>query len=248
MGSACSWKASRRRHGGPKQAPSWKRRPQPRNTYNPSCFPLLGHRWRIFSIRVSFASSHDANPVVREGMVHVWDFDLRHMAGLTVPRANATGCTPTLIFQILARTRCVTANTDPIVEVRIVNQRFMRVMTCNASEQRVSSAPASALLETVGLKAHVRHTCDSHLNHVAPSTMTCSAKVHRGHRIQLAGIQNRFFALLDSPCFHGRNMFCTGFVTGFTNDACDAAAWVEMVASRGCRGMAPETPSSLIYI
>jgi hypothetical protein len=32
---------SRRRHGGPKRAQSWKRRIEPRNTYNPSCSPLL---------------------------------------------------------------------------------------------------------------------------------------------------------------------------------------------------------------
>jgi hypothetical protein len=33
---------SRRSHGGPIRAQSWKRRTEPRNTYNPSCFPLLG--------------------------------------------------------------------------------------------------------------------------------------------------------------------------------------------------------------
>src|SRR5208282_3589998 len=35
---------SRRRHGEPKRARSWKRRIGPRNTFSPSCFPLLGGR------------------------------------------------------------------------------------------------------------------------------------------------------------------------------------------------------------
>src|SRR5262249_7708899 len=33
---------SRRRHGEPTRARSWKRRTQPRNTYSPLCSPLLG--------------------------------------------------------------------------------------------------------------------------------------------------------------------------------------------------------------
>jgi hypothetical protein len=60
--------------------------------------------------------------VVGEGVVHVRDFDLRHVTAHAVSVAYTTCRDPPITFQIPAYTLCVAVKTDVIVGGDIVNQ------------------------------------------------------------------------------------------------------------------------------
>src|SRR5215467_6883410 len=98
----------------------------------------------------------DANAVVGERGMHVWELHSRHVAGDAILRRSGAGFTGVAGRGLL---------------------RARRGVASGASEARVPFAPATAALEAIRLKAHVLHARDFRFTNFEPGAVAGAAKI-----------------------------------------------------------------------
>ena len=82
-----------------------------------------------------------------------------------------------------------------------MNQGLMRVVTGDTVELPVRTTPATALLESKGLKSNRRNTAHIHLKHVLSGAMARSTEIYRGCCVQTLWIQDYFLPRSICPVF-----------------------------------------------
>ena len=128
----------------------------------------------------------------------------------------------------------VACKTFRVVGRRFLIQLFMRVVAGDALEPGVALriAPALAVFQSIGLKAHVHHAAQFLFaeDDVGPGAVARAAEIDGRDRIELFRIENGGVAGFDFSRFHCGDVIGSGAVAGFALDAGGEMRRVEMAA------------------
>src|SRR5215467_3238198 len=119
----------------------------------------------------------DANAVVGERGMHVWELHSRHVAGDAILRRSGAGFTGVAGRGLLRARRGVAREALLVIRGGITVEGLVRVVASGASEARVPFAPATAALEAIRLKAHVLHARDFRFTNFEPGAVAGAAKI-----------------------------------------------------------------------
>jgi len=113
-----------------------------------------------------------------------------------------------------------------------MNQGLMRVVTGDTVELPVRTTPATALLESKGLKSNGRNTAHIHLKHVLGGAMARSTEIYRGCCVQALWIQDYLFTSFDLSRLHRLHVPGSRTMTSFAGNAFKTLVRVKAIGRR----------------
>lgn len=159
-------------------------------------------RARLSSLkRVHFDSvgirlrAHNPNAMINEKGVHARELYARHMARDAILAVNGACFAGVIVRNFLRSRRNMTSQAFVVIPGGIMVQRFVGVVASDASKACIAIAPAFAVLQTIRLKAHIRHAANPQLIYVVQGAMAGPTKIDLSHRTQANWIENGLTAL-----------------------------------------------------
>ena len=186
--------------------------------------------------------------MIYERRVHAGQIYARHVAGDAILRGGRTNLTRVVLRGFLRARRHVAREALVVIRSGIMVERLVRVMTSYTGEARIPVAPATALLQPIGLKAHSLHALRSRLKDVVGSTVARPAEIHLRYGPQAPGIENGLAALGILLVVHKRGMLRAGPMTSFAIHSKDKVSGIESRPRRGSRRVTPKATAHRVRI
>ena len=98
-----------------------------------------------------------------------------------------------------------------------MNEWLVRVVAGNAGQARIAVAPATAVFQTVRLKARVGDASNAYLIDVGPGAMAGAAEIDESDGTEPVRIENSGPTLLVLFLAHQAHMLCARSVTCFAS-------------------------------
>lgn len=173
--------------------------------------------------------------------MHVGDDHPGHVAGDAIFLADGTCLAGMIARGLFHWRRKMAAQAFVVIGAWIVNKLLVRVMASDAGKARIAVTPATAVLQTIRLKAQVGDSGRTHLVDVAHSAMASAAEIDESDRIEPARIENGLAALLGLSLVHQTHMFGARAVTRLAGHSVHHVSGIEPGDCGGSRRVTAET-------
>jgi hypothetical protein len=183
----------------------------------------------IASVRVRSVGRGDANPVIGELGVRPWHHDFGHVAGYTIRFANGTAA-------VINGLAVMTNDAPRIVETGFWLDRFVRVMTGDATGATVRRVIAAAAFQAISLEANILNAVKVHRLFLRCSPMAGAAEGGDTARREMTGVKD--MRAISVSTLHGLDVLPARTMAPLAADPWDHLLCLEVICGRGGRRVA----------